>query len=165
MNGVRHDISIAYGAATPPFPGDTPFHCGWAWEMAHGASVNVGRITTSLHVGTHADAPLHVRVGAPASETLPLDAFHGPALVLDVRGVGDDHVITRDELAARLADARPARLLLRTGRSVSAGTFPTAWPALARPRAARHRRTECRPATGDRARGASRPLRWWRVQP
>ena len=58
---TRYDITIAMGAGTPEWPGDTPFSCGWAWDMAAGASVNVGKVTTSLHVGTHADAPLHER--------------------------------------------------------------------------------------------------------
>ena len=127
----RLDISIAFGADTPPFPGDTPFHCGWAWDMAQGASVNVGRITTSLHVGTHADAPLHVRPGAPASESLPLDVFHGPARVIDVADAPDGHELTWTDLASRLGDTIPARLLLRTGRCVADGVFPDGWPALA----------------------------------
>ena len=125
------DVSVAFGAATPPFPGDTPFHCGWAWDMAQGASVNVGRVTTSLHVGTHADAPLHVRHGAPTSETLPLDVFRGPARVIDVSHFGDGHEITPAELHAALGgDDVPTRLLLRTGRCVAGGTFPEGWPAL-----------------------------------
>lgn len=133
MNGERRllDISVAYGAATPPFPGDTPFHCGWAWDMAQGASVNVGRVTTSLHVGTHADAPVHVRPGAPASETLPLDAFRGDAHVVDVSHVAGGHEVTRDELEALLSnDAVPSRLLLHTGRCAASGRFPESWPAL-----------------------------------
>ncbi|MCU0627749.1 MAG: cyclase family protein [Gemmatimonadaceae bacterium] len=127
----RLDISVAFGPATPPFPGDTPFDCGWAWDMAQGASVNVGRVTTSLHVGTHADAPLHVRPGAPASEALPLDAFRGPARVVDIAHAADGHELTWDELAPLLGDAIPERLLLRTGRCVADGAFPAGWPALA----------------------------------
>ncbi len=133
----RFDISVAFGAATPPFPGDTPFHCGWAWDMTQGASVNVGRVTTSLHVGTHADAPLHVRPGAPASEALPLDAFRGPARVVDVSAFADGHELSWDDLAPRLGDGIPARLLLRTGRCVADGVFPDGWPALAAATAAR----------------------------
>jgi arylformamidase len=128
---TRYDISIAMGAGTPEWPGDTPFSCGWAWSMAAGASVNVGRVTTSLHVGTHADAPLHVTPDGAPSEALPLDAFCGPALVLDSRDAAPGSTLTTEWLEAALEGQRlPVRLLLRTGRTVADGTFPGGWPAL-----------------------------------
>jgi arylformamidase len=99
--------------------------------MASGASVNVGKVTTSWHVGTHADAPLHVQRGGAASETLPLDVFHGPAMVLDARDANVGASITIEWLSAALEGQRlPTRLLLRTGRSVLLGAFPAEWPAL-----------------------------------
>jgi len=52
--------------------------------MGAGASVNVSSFTSSPHVGTHADAPLHVREGWSGSHELSLDAFFGPAIVVDV---------------------------------------------------------------------------------
>jgi arylformamidase len=128
---TRYDISIPMGANTPPWPGDTPFSCGWAWDMSQGASVNVGKVTTSLHVGTHADAPIHVLRDGRSSEALPLDAFAGPARVVDVSDIDASTPITRELLAARLgATGIPARLLLRTLQTVSGGQFPDAWPAL-----------------------------------
>jgi arylformamidase len=128
---TRYDISIPMGANTPPWPGDTPFSCGWAWDMALGASVNVGKVTTSLHVGTHADAPIHVLHDGRSSEALPLDAFSGPALLVDVSDIATDVPITREMLSARFgASAIPARLLLRTTHTVRSGHFPAAWPAL-----------------------------------
>ena len=128
---TRYDISVAFGPATPSWPGDTPYSCGWAWDMSAGASVNVGRVTTSWHVGTHADAPLHVQQHGAASETLPLEAFHGPVTLLDARDANVGASITTEWLSAALEGHRlPTRLLLRTGRSVMLGVFPTDWPAL-----------------------------------
>ena len=119
------------GAGTPEWPGDTPFSCGWAWDMAAGASVNVGKVTTSLHVGTHADAPLHVRIDGAASESLPLDAFCGPALVLEAADAVPGPTLTTEWLQAALeGHPLPVRLLIRTGRTVAAGTFPASWPSL-----------------------------------
>lgn len=126
---VLLDISIAMGAATPEWPGDTPFACAWSWRIAAGASVNVSALTTSPHVGTHADAPLHVRdAGAPSHE-LPLDAFMGPAIVCGTRE--REGVLSLDDLSGLPAHGPIERLLLRTGCSVSAGSFPPVWPALA----------------------------------
>lgn len=94
--------------------------------MAAGASVNVSAIELSPHVGTHADAPLHVRDGWPGSEALSPDAFVGPALVIGLEGVdGPAEPASLGRLPTRVE-----RLLLRTGRTIAAGSFPVAWPAL-----------------------------------
>jgi arylformamidase len=101
--------------------------------MAEGASVNVSALTMSPHVGTHADAPLHVRDVWPASDALPLDAFVGPCAVVDVPGVAEEieHgalVRHAEQSGVRLDET--ARLLLRTGRTIAAGVFPDDWPSL-----------------------------------
>jgi arylformamidase len=124
---MLHDISIPLGTHTPEWPGDTPFSCGWTWEIARGASVNVSSITASPHVGTHADAPLHVRDGWPAAHELPLQAFAGPAAVCGVRDGA--HAVELDDIVGLPAGA-VERLILRTGCSIAAGGFPPSWPAL-----------------------------------
>lgn len=133
MSGAPLDVSILVSPATPEWPGDTPFDCRWAWRMSEGASVNVSAVSGSPHVGTHADAPLHVEDGWPASEDLPLDAFNGPCLVVDVSDVLAP--LDLAELGARAPGGAAAvtaaeRLLLRTGRSIADGRFPEAWATL-----------------------------------
>jgi arylformamidase len=124
---VLYDISVAVRVGTPEWPGDAPFGCGWTALIADGASVNLSSISGSPHVGTHADAPLHVRDGWPASDTLPLAVFVGEVLVLDVSAfVPGPLALDTDD--PRLAGVE--RLLLRTGRSIADGTFPAAWPVL-----------------------------------
>jgi arylformamidase len=90
--------------------------------------VNLSHIAGSPHVGTHADAPLHVRDGWPASDQLPLTAFLGAALVLDVSDQPDGP-LSLDAEDSRLAGCE--RLLLRTGRTIADGRFPAGWPVLA----------------------------------
>lgn len=121
-----HDISVLTGVGTPEWPGDTPFGCGWSARIADGSSVNLTTITTSPHVGTHADAPLHVKDGAPGAEALRVDAFVGAAVVLSVAGAARDLGV---ELVARVP-AGTERLLLRTGACIADGSFPADWPAL-----------------------------------
>jgi arylformamidase len=128
------DASVPLRPGTPEWPGDTPYVCGWTARVADGSSVNLSSITLSPHVGTHADAPLHVRDGWPASDALPVAAFVGAAVVVDVSDV--DGELDEDGLRARAAaqgvvlDGVP-RVLLRTGRTIAAGAFPGAWPWLA----------------------------------
>jgi arylformamidase len=122
------DISILLGRQTPEWPGDTPFDCRWTWRIADGASVNVSAIGGSPHVGTHADAPLHVRDGGQAAHELPLDAFVGAATVVDVRGLSGE--IELEALGIAPARIAGGRLLLRTGCSIAHGGFPGDWPVL-----------------------------------
>ena len=134
MTRPIHDISIAFAPGTPEWPGDTPCSCGWSWAIAQGASVNVSRMETSPHVGTHADAPLHVGLDAPGANQLPLDAFIGLSRVIDVRHLEGELTISQLEAAGYLSGT--VRLLLHTGRTIANGTFPDGWPVLA-PAAAR----------------------------
>ncbi len=123
------DISVPLSASTPPWPGDTPWSCGWAWSIADGASVNVSKWETSPHVGTHADAPVHVMRDGAGADVLPLAPFVGPARVADVRDVRGP--ISIAQLQAGGWQPGTARLLLNTGQTTAAGIFPEAWPALA----------------------------------
>jgi len=132
---VLYDISVPMSARTPEWPGDQRFDCGWTCRLDRGDSVNLAAVTTSLHVGTHADAPLHVHEGWPASESLTVSAFVGPCVLLSLPS-GHSEVPELDTaLLVALLEAQghrdiPARLLLRTGRSVASGLFPEAWPTL-----------------------------------
>ena len=121
------DISIALREGTPEWPGDTPYACRWASLIAKGESVNVSAVIGSPHVGTHADAPLHVRDGWPGSHELPLDAFLGPAAVVDVSAISG---VIESEALAFDPSVQGQRLLLRTGRTIAGGQFPSDWPTL-----------------------------------
>ena len=131
MNGdelTLRDISVTLNPDTPEWPGDTPFTCGWASLMGAGASVNVSTFTSSPHVGTHADAPLHIGEGLSGSHELSLDAFYGPAIVVDVSSLSKEIEIEELEKIQSLPFVE--RLLLRTGRSIASGAFPEDWPTL-----------------------------------
>ena len=105
------DISAPLSAECEPWPGDEPVSLEPTARIADGDSVNLSRLTTSPHNGTHADAPLHVTdEGAPA-DRLPLEAFMGPAVVLD----GPDALALRGADLER-AVPRGHRVLLRWGR-------------------------------------------------
>lgn len=121
------DISVLVQPGTPEWPGDVPFTCGWSARIEQGASINLSHVAGSPHVGTHADAPLHVRDGWPASDQMPLEPFMGPVMVLDVTRapVGS---LTLDADDPRLAGCE--RLLLRTDRTIAEGAFPDGWPVL-----------------------------------
>jgi Predicted metal-dependent hydrolase len=122
------DISITLSPGTPEWPGDTPFACGWTSTLSNGSAVNLSSITGSPHVGTHADAPLHVRDGWPGSHELPLEAFFGPALLIDVSEAKGE--IGLDAIEPLLISSNPERLILKTGCTIASGEFPDDWPTL-----------------------------------
>ena len=122
------DISVVLGPGTPQWPGDTPYSCGWPSTIAGGSSVNVSSINTSPHVGTHADAPLHVRDGWPGTHELSLEAFYGTATVVDVSALSEE--ISIDMLDALSPESDIERLLLKTNRSIAGSAFPDEWPSL-----------------------------------
>lgn len=105
------DVSAPLSEETEPWPGDTPVRLRATARISDGDSVNVARLTTSLHNGTHVDAPLHVARDGRAADRLPLRAFMGPAVVLDA----PDALELADEELGR-AVPRRHRVLLRWGR-------------------------------------------------
>ncbi|HUH12177.1 MAG TPA: cyclase family protein [Longimicrobiales bacterium] len=126
------DISQPLSAATAVWPGDQPVELAWTMRRERGDSVNVAAVTFSVHAGTHADGPLHVTDDGAGAGTLPLEAYIGPALVVDARG--------HERLDERALDGVPLegveRLLFRTRERGDAAVFPeriaALSPALAR---------------------------------
>jgi arylformamidase len=132
---VVHDISMVLRPGAPEWPGDKPYSCGWTQRMDEGANLNLGHFAMSPHVGSHADAPLHVLADGAPSGDFPLAIFRGPAYVLDLPG----HVRElADPLRARvgfehlepLLPGQVERLLLRSDASTADGIFPEQWPTL-----------------------------------
>jgi arylformamidase len=123
------DISRPLSPDTPVWPGDAPLEIEWVARIGGDSPVNLTRIRTSLHVGTHADAPLHVAPGAPAIDEIDLHAFVGPVRVVEVRP-DPGRLIQPSDLGA-LDPADPPRVLLRTGTYPGPGQWPGDFAALA----------------------------------
>jgi arylformamidase len=71
---------------------------------------------------------MHVTLGAAGADELPLHAFHGPALVVDISDL--EGAVSLEIMSARFTEETPIRLLLKTGRSIASGAFPERWPFL-----------------------------------
>ncbi|MFB6271872.1 MAG: cyclase family protein [Salinibacter sp.] len=80
------DISRSVSPATAVWPGDQEVEWTWTRHLSEqDASVNLGSIQLSTHVGSHVDAPRHVCEEGGTTDDLPLSVFIGPARVIDVR--------------------------------------------------------------------------------
>lgn len=114
------DISQPVTSRNGHFPGDTPFQRQTVLTVADTQVLNLNAFTMSPHIGTHADAPLHI-AGNPHSDwgkdgigSLPLTPFIGPATVVDVSPW--EEPLTLDRIQDHLPDSGeiPKRLLIKT---------------------------------------------------
>jgi arylformamidase len=122
-----YDITMPLQAGLAGWPGDAPYQFEWSCTRAGGASVNVGRLSLSVHSGTHTDAPFHFDDHGTTVEALALHPYLGACRVVDVRGKS---VISRADLAG-LNLAQTPRLLLHTGGWPNPAQFPREIPVLA----------------------------------
>ena len=96
--------------------------------MSEGASVNVGSLTTSVHSGTHTDAPFHFLPDGRTIDQLDLTPYVGPAVVVDV---GGREVIQVADFPRELDLRATPRLLLKTDAWRDTTRFPERIPVMA----------------------------------
>lgn len=122
------DISPPVHAASPVFPGDTPYQQRWSAQITPGCPVNVAALTLSPHVGAHADAPLHYDPQGAAAGALDLAPYLGPCRVIHAIGV---RPLVQWAHLAHAAHALPPRVLVRTYQRMPVNRWDDALPALA----------------------------------
>ncbi len=84
------DLSQDFSVHTPAFASYDGPSVRWVKRLAFDKAGGQ-ELTTTLHVGTHLDAPAHFLSGGKFIGDLPLDFLVGPACVVDLErmGVGD----------------------------------------------------------------------------
>ena len=108
------DVSRPIGESTAVFPGDTTFSRRWVMRLEDGCSCNVSTITTTVHVATHADAPLHfVKDGLPI-DRVDLGPYLGPCRVISAQRAD----ALRPEDLAGLDLRREERILVRAPQAL-----------------------------------------------
>lgn len=110
-----HDISLTITPDLPTWPGDPRLELEQSESMDKGAHANVTRISTSVHVGTHVDAPHHFLNDGRTVESLPLEVLTGPCYVLQLPDGVDaitSEVLERSEITSDMK-----RILFGTSNS------------------------------------------------
>ncbi len=125
--GALIDITHPHSNALAPWPGDTPFHFEFVGRMSAGGSCNIGKFTSSIHSGTHMDAPLHYNDAGASIDQLDLSLLIGPARVVLAPNT---LTLTREHFADLDARATP-RVLVRTNHCDDKTKFPARIPTLA----------------------------------
>ena len=127
-----YDITLPVSADLPVWPGDPAFVLQSMDSMDEGGSVNTSRLTMSVHMGTHVDAPHHFLNNKKTVDQLPLNILFGRAYVLYLP---DADIITADILEKSDIPPRTRRILFKTRNSQlwaqGEKTFQTDFVALA----------------------------------
>ncbi|HEU4456649.1 MAG TPA: cyclase family protein [Longimicrobium sp.] len=122
---IIHDATRPVFTGMPVWPGDTPCDVRRTARLADGDQVNGTAISCSVHTGTHADGPYHVLEDGIRIGDAPLEAFLGPAHLVDAGGLES---IEAGWLAAHLPPGAE-RVLFRTGCWRDRSILPTRFPA------------------------------------
>lgn len=109
-----YDISLAIQPGLPLWPGDEPLGLERVQQISNGDVANVTKISCSVHVGTHVDAPVHFLKDGKGIESLSFRVLNGRAYVVDLPGV---ELITRQVLNDANIPPRTRRVLFKTKNS------------------------------------------------
>lgn len=109
------DISLTLSPDLPVWPGDAPFELEQVESMKKGTQANVSKLSTSVHIGTHVDAPHHFLNDGRTIESLPLDVLTGLCYVTQLPdGV---EAITAEALEGMSLPGKLSRVLFGTSNS------------------------------------------------
>ncbi len=109
-----YDISVGVSPEIPVWPGDPPVVLERLRSIENGDEANVSHIQSSVHVGTHIDAPIHFVEGGATVDAIPLKSLLGRAYVVDLRKAD---VLDAATLEAAPIPPRTRRLLFKTRNS------------------------------------------------
>jgi arylformamidase len=110
-----HDISPVISSRLAVFPGDTTFSSRRLMSFAAGHHLELSTIQGTVHLGAHADSPIHYhRDGLGIDQRDPL-RYVGPAQVITVDGARGYRIRPADMKGVTIS---APRVLFRTG------TFP-----------------------------------------
>jgi arylformamidase len=107
------DISLKVEPGLPTWPTSDGFRFRQSMALASGDPANVTVVEMDVHTGTHVESPRHFLADGAPLETVPLERFVGPAVVVEVKG----DAVTAAALEATGVPAGTRRLLVRTPNS------------------------------------------------
>ena len=110
-----YDLTIPTSILTPPWPTYEPLQVKFFKRLApNGANGQV--ITTSNHVGTHLDGPVHFDTAGRDIASLEMDKLVGPGVVVDLSDMAEDWgIYTPEDITSRVEVKEGDILIINTG--------------------------------------------------
>jgi arylformamidase len=121
------DISLSLSPETIHWVTGKPLEFIERKRMSRGDTNNSSSIQTSVHAGTHVDAPFHFVPDGLTIESLPLDIFIGPARVCAVEPGG--RITAADVLKLGLQGEERVLFKTRNSRLLQKGVYDPAFAA------------------------------------
>ncbi len=90
------DISPLVSDQTAVFPGDTPFQAEFLMSFSGGNHLELSRITSTPHIGAHADSSSHYHAKGKGISDRPLRPYLGRAQVIEVEAQKDRRIQVAD---------------------------------------------------------------------
>ncbi|MFC0471504.1 arylformamidase [Halalkalibacter kiskunsagensis] len=118
------DVSQPLHEGIAHWPEDTPFSYKVTYSKEQTGSVNIGQMTTSVHSGTHVDAPFHFKNDGATILDLDVNLYIGEARIIDISAYEKI-----DEPTLRQFDLKGVtRLLVKTSVPNQPEVFPESIP-------------------------------------
>jgi arylformamidase len=125
-----YDISQTIRPGIPVWPGDRAFSLTRTWHIEPGCPVNVSELAMSTHTGSHGDSRLHFHEQGLVWADTPLDAYIGPATLIDLSAhVPPGGLVMPEHLESALP-AKVERVLIRLFTSFPHDGWDPDFPAV-----------------------------------
>lgn len=97
-----YDLSVPVGPDTMPYPGhpNMRYDLFQTWPRDR---LNTYVYQTTMHIGTHVDAPFHMAPKGWRTDEVPLDNLVGSAVVVDLRDRVDEWTVVTPEMVEAAA--------------------------------------------------------------
>lgn len=103
---MYYDISPLISADSAVYPGDEPFNRKVVMDMDQGDHLGLSSISTTVHIGAHADAPSHYGVKAEGIEQRDLALYIGGAQVVEVKVRPGERIQVEDVNLSKITEKR-----------------------------------------------------------
>ncbi len=121
-----YDLTQPLSHLTPPWPTYEPLQIKFFKRLSPNGA-NGQLITTSNHVGTHLDGPLHFCTHGRDIASLSLDYLVGPGVIVDLSDIAEDYgIYTSKDITDRVEVKEGDILIINTGYHRYAWDMPEA---------------------------------------
>lgn len=101
-----YDLTPKISSRLAVFPGDQRFERNVALSMKKGAHLELSSLTTTVHLGAHADAPSHYHVKGEDISQRALMRYMGKAQVIRVAGMRGKQRVRPEDIKAKIEAPR-----------------------------------------------------------
>jgi arylformamidase len=109
-----YDLTLTISEDLPVYPGDPPIRLSRLSSIDQGEEANLTYLSSTVHIGTHVDAPDHFLGDGRTVDKIPIDLMVGESLLIELPSKGS---ITRADLQEASIPSGTRRLLLKTSNS------------------------------------------------